>query len=152
VNNTPNALYQAIRNALPSSQAFALALAVSAVAPLSQAAQADAALHIQAQPLASALSQLGQQTSLQVFFSPQLVAGKQAPAVDGNLSPEEALNVLLRGSGLDYDLKDGSVTLRAGARPRPARWSWHRWTSRWWATGSAMPTRPLCRTTRARGP
>jgi len=115
VNNTPNALYQAIRNALPSSQAFALALAVSAVAPLSQAAQADAAIHIQAQPLASALSQLGQQTSLQVFFSPQRVAGKQAPAVDGNLSPEEALNVLLRGSGLDYDLKDGSVTLRAAA-------------------------------------
>ena len=88
MNNTPNALYQAIRNALPSSQAFALALAVSAVAPLSQAAQADAALHIQAQPLASALSQLGQQTSLQVFFSPQLVAGKQAPAVDGNRRPD----------------------------------------------------------------
>nr|WP_283093956.1 TonB-dependent receptor [Pseudomonas sp. MWU12-2345] len=115
VNNTPNALYQAIRNALPSSPVFVLALAISAVAPLSQAAQADAAIHIQAQPLASALSQLGQQTSLQVFFSPQLVAGKLAPAVDGKLSPEEALNVLLRGSGLDYDLKDGSVTLRAAA-------------------------------------
>ncbi|WP_248767723.1 TonB-dependent receptor [Pseudomonas sp. MWU12-2345] len=115
MNNTPNALYQAIRNALPSSPVFVLALAISAVAPLSQAAQADAAIHIQAQPLASALSQLGQQTSLQVFFSPQLVAGKLAPAVDGKLSPEEALNVLLRGSGLDYDLKDGSVTLRAAA-------------------------------------
>ncbi|SEL39688.1 Fe(3+) dicitrate transport protein [Pseudomonas agarici] len=115
MNNTPNALYRAIRDTLPSSQAFALALAVSAVAPLSQAAQADSTIHIQAQSLASALSQLGQQTSLQVFFNPQLVAGKQAPAVDGNLSPEEALNVLLRGSGLDYDLRDGSVTLHEAA-------------------------------------
>ncbi len=112
-NNKPNALYQAIRSALPSSQALALVLAVTGVATLSQAARADTAIHIQAQPLASALSQLGQQTSLQVFFNPQLVAGKQAPAVDGNLSPEEALNVLLRGSGLDYDLQDGSVTLRS---------------------------------------
>lgn len=112
-NNKPSALYQAIRRALPSSQALALALTVAGAATLSQMAQADTAIHIQAQPLASALSQLGQQTSLQVFFNPQLVAGKQAPAVDGNLSPEEALNVLLRGSGLGYDLQDGSVTLRA---------------------------------------
>lgn len=43
---------------------LALALAVSA------SANADDAIHIQAQPLGAALSQLGQQTSLQVFFSP----------------------------------------------------------------------------------
>ena len=67
---------------------LALALAVSAAVP---AAYAGDAIHIQAQPLGSALSQLGQQTSLQVFFSPDLVAGKQAPAVDGNLSAEHAL-------------------------------------------------------------
>ncbi len=47
------------------------------------AADAADTLHIQAQPLGAALSQLGQQTSLQVF-SPEMVAGKQAPAVDGN--------------------------------------------------------------------
>ena len=64
---------------------LALALAIST------AAYADDAIHIKAQPLGAALSQLGQQTSLQVFFSPQMVAGKQAPAVDGNLSPEQAL-------------------------------------------------------------
>jgi hypothetical protein len=44
---------------------------------------AGEAIHIRAQPLGQALSELGQQTSLQVFFSPDLVAGKQAPAVDG---------------------------------------------------------------------
>ncbi|NWD88560.1 hypothetical protein, partial [Pseudomonas sp. K5002] len=52
---------------------LALALAVSAALP---AAYADDGIHIQAQSLGSALSQLGQQTSLQVFFSPDMVAGK----------------------------------------------------------------------------
>src|SRR5471032_3617922 len=88
---------------------LALALAVSAAVP---AAYADDAIHIQAQSLGAALSQLGQQTSLQVFFSPDMVAGKQAPAVDGNLSPEQALRQLLQGSGLDYQIDAGSVTLR----------------------------------------
>ena len=91
---------------------LALALAVSAAIPAAYAEQASGAIHIQAQSLGSALSQLGQQTSLQVFFSPDLVAGKQAPAVDGNLSPEQALRQLLQGSGLDYQIDAGSVTLR----------------------------------------
>lgn len=65
---------------------LALALAVSAALPVAYAAEA---IHIKAQSLGTALSQLGQQTSLQVFFSPELVAGKQAPAVDGNLSPNK---------------------------------------------------------------
>ncbi len=64
---------------------LALALAVNAAVPLAFAAEA---IHIRAQPLGQALSELGQQTSLQVFFSPDLVAGKQAPAVDGDISPE----------------------------------------------------------------
>jgi Fe(3+) dicitrate transport protein len=87
---------------------LALALAVNAAMPL---AYAGDAIHIRAQPLGQALSELGQQTSLQVFFSPDLVAGKQAPAVDGNLSPEQALRQLLQGSGLEYQIDEGSVTL-----------------------------------------
>ncbi|QIT26348.1 TonB-dependent siderophore receptor [Pseudomonas chlororaphis subsp. aurantiaca] len=90
---------------------LALALAVSAALPQAHAEQAPSAIHIQAQPLGQALSQLGLQTSLQVFFSPELVAGKQAPAVDGNLSPEQALRQLLLGSGLQYQIDGGSVTL-----------------------------------------
>ena len=84
---------------------LALAVAIST-------AQAAEGIHIRAQSLGAALSQLGQQTSLQVFFSPDMVAGKQAPAVDGNLSPEQALRQLLQGSGLDYQIDAGSVTLR----------------------------------------
>jgi len=90
---------------------LALSLAVSAGLPQAFADQVATAIHIQAQPLGQALSQLGQQTSLQVFFSPELVAGKQAPAVEGTLSPEAALSQLLRGSGLQYQIDEGSVTI-----------------------------------------
>ena len=55
---------------------LALALAVSSALP--QAFAADA-IHIQAQPLGQALSQLGQQTSLQVFFSPCLLYTSPSP-------------------------------------------------------------------------
>jgi Fe(3+) dicitrate transport protein len=85
-----------------------LALAINAALPQAFAA---AGIHIPAQPLGQALSQLGQQTSLQVFFNPELVAGKQAPAVDGDISPEQALRQLLQGSGLQYQIDQGSVTL-----------------------------------------
>ncbi|MDP9690282.1 UNVERIFIED_ORG: outer membrane receptor for Fe3+-dicitrate [Pseudomonas mohnii] len=87
---------------------LALALAVNLALPQAFAGEA---IRIPAQPLGQALSQLGQQTSLQVFFSPELVAGKQAPAVDGNIAPEEALRQLLQGSGLQYQIDEGSVTL-----------------------------------------
>ena len=98
---------------------LALALAVNVALPLAQAEQAAGNIHIQAQPLGAALTQLGQQTSLQVFFDPQLVAGKQAPAVDGNLSPEQALRQLLQGSGLEYSIDEDSVTLSPAAASGP---------------------------------
>lgn len=91
---------------------LALALAVSAAATHGYAAQAPAAIQIQAQPLAQALAQLGQQTNLQLFFSPDLVAGKQAPAVSGNLAPEQALQQLLQGSGLTYEISQDTVVVK----------------------------------------
>ena len=96
----------------PPLSALALALAVSTAAVNAQAEQAGNAIQIQAQPLASALSQLGQQTSLQLFFSPELVAGKQAPAVSGNLAPEQALQQLLQGSGLTYEKSQDTVVVK----------------------------------------
>lgn len=92
---------------------LALALAVNAALPVAAAGEdTSGAIHIQAQPLASALSQWAQQTALQVFFNPDMVAGKQAPAVNGKLSAQEALAQLLQGSGLSYALDGDAVTLR----------------------------------------
>ncbi len=131
-------------------RALSLALAVSAVTVNSQAAEAGKTLQIQAQPLGSALNQLGQQTNLQLFFSPELVAGKQAPAVSGNLAPVQALQQLLQGSGLTFEMSQDTVVVKPLRRPSTwaaAAWSWRPPTSRWSVTGWAMPSKAWCRTT-----
>lgn len=119
VNTTKAAMFSlAIRRALPTSirlVPWMLSVAVAGV-------HADqAAIHIQAQPLGAALGQLGQQTTLQLFFSPELVAGKQAPAVNGNLTPEQALVELLRGSGLGYEMSGDTVVVRSGGSDAASR-------------------------------
>jgi Fe(3+) dicitrate transport protein len=48
-----------------------------------------------------------------VFFSPELVAGQAQRSTA--TSPEQALRQLLQGSGLDYQINDGSVTLAPAA-------------------------------------
>lgn len=58
------------------------------------------AITIAAQPLGSALNELARQANLQLLFPPALVAGKSAGAVTGHLTPSQALDQLLAGSGL----------------------------------------------------
>ncbi|KDP88700.1 hypothetical protein CF70_028930 [Cupriavidus sp. SK-3] len=54
-----------------------------------------------AQPLKQALAQYDAQTSLSVFFSSELAAGRTSNAVHGSYSPEAALRKLLEGTGLN---------------------------------------------------
>lgn len=91
--------------------ALSLALAFS-LAPQQVRAQ-DAAVNVSiaAQPLGDALLKLGQQTSLQVFFSPDLVAGLAARPVSGRLAPEEALRQLLTGTDIQYTRNGNNVRL-----------------------------------------
>lgn len=80
-----------------------------------QALDAPVAIEIPAQSLADALKLLGRQTPLQIFFTPELVAGKKAPAVQGRMSPRQALDALLKGSGLEYGQSATGVTLQQAA-------------------------------------
>jgi len=57
-------------------------------------------LNLPAQPLATSLTQLGRASGMQVIFDAQRVEGKQAPIIQGDLEPEQALQRLLAGSGL----------------------------------------------------
>ncbi|WP_454692153.1 TonB-dependent siderophore receptor [Achromobacter aloeverae] len=70
-------------------------------------------ISIPAAPLGDALIQLGEQASLQIFYPPDLVKGRSAPAVYGQLSPEQALQRLLEGTGITYRRKGNSITLLA---------------------------------------
>lgn len=64
-----------------------------------QAAQAQA-IELAAGNLADSLVSLGRQAQVQILFSPGAVAGLQAPAVSGRLTPQAALDRLLARSGL----------------------------------------------------
>jgi len=99
--------------ASPRLRRLAAALAL-ALATAAQAAPIE--LDLPAQPLANALKQLAQAAGLTLAVDSQLLAGRQAPAVQGRLDGEEALRRLLAGSGLSFSLEGNTVLIRA-ARP-----------------------------------
>lgn len=67
-----------------------------------QSATRAQSISLPAQSLGQSLRQLAAQTGLQIAFGIADVGGAAAPAVSGNLSPEQALQRLLAGSGLNY--------------------------------------------------
>lgn len=57
-------------------------------------------------PLGEAINALAQQSSVQIIFASDLGAGRNAPALKGRFTPEEALQTLLKDSGLQVQAKD----------------------------------------------
>jgi len=102
---------------LPIKLAIALALSMPLLAQAQTAANRGqaTALSIAAQPLAGALNELSAATGTPIGFSPALVAGKNAPAVSGTLTPQQALNRLLVGSGLEAQTQGAAITIQKAA-------------------------------------
>lgn len=67
-------------------------------------AQADAtrSFHIPAQPLSSALNAFGRQAGLQVTLAASTSRGVTSRAVDGRLTPQQALARMLEGTGIAF--------------------------------------------------
>jgi hemoglobin/transferrin/lactoferrin receptor protein len=76
------------------------ALAQSASAATSQTMR----FSIPAQPLASALSAFSRASGWQVGYSSQIVRGKTSVAVSGSMSPAQALQTMLAGTGIGVSL------------------------------------------------
>lgn len=74
---------------------------------------APVALDIPSQSLASALNEFGKQANLQVLYSPDQVQGIKSRGVSGSLEPVKALETLLQGSGISYQLNGDTVILNA---------------------------------------
>lgn len=74
---------------------------------------APVSFDLPAQPLSSALTQLSATSGMRVSFDEQSVAGKQAPAVRGNLEPEQALSQLLAGSGFTASVSGNLAQISA---------------------------------------
>lgn len=102
----------------PVALAIALALGSTAVHPQGAASpDAPVRISIEAQPLAEALNDWARQTRIQVIAPQDLVGGKTAPAVSGTLTPSQALDRLLAGSGLATVREGNAIVIKAAAEP-----------------------------------
>ena len=97
---------QTVRRTLLSS-----ALVASVLLGSSMAMAAPVALNIPAQSLASALNEFGKQANLQILYSPDQVQGIKSHSVSGSLEPVKALEALLQGSGVSYQLNGDTVII-----------------------------------------
>lgn len=75
-----------------------------------------AQIDIPAQSLNQALLQLGRQTDIQIYYLPETVADRNAPAVSGTLTAQQALAQLLRGTGIEVHWNGKTASL---LRPTP---------------------------------
>jgi outer membrane receptor for ferric coprogen and ferric-rhodotorulic acid len=104
----------------PMAAAVALVLALTAgqitPAHAQSATPAAVAFNIPAQGLGQALNELARQANLQLSFAADLVAGKTAPAISGQLTPRQALDRLLAGSGLEASVDGSAVLVRKPPR------------------------------------
>lgn len=94
--------------------ALGLALALQLQAATAQ----PVAFDIAAQPLATALNQFAHQAGLQLVFTPALADGRQAQALQGTQDVQQALEALLRGTSLQGQVQDGTLTVRAADETR----------------------------------
>ena len=103
--------------ALPMLVAGALAVLAAPAAQAQQPAE-PVQFSIPAQPLDRALRLFSEQSRHQVLFDEAVVAGHQAPAVNGRLTPREALDQLLAGTQVRVNSSRPDVfTLTAAAKP-----------------------------------
>ncbi|WP_419710992.1 TonB-dependent siderophore receptor [Pseudomonas sp. NFX224] len=84
----------------PWSHSLSVAVALATLACPALAQAQTLPFNLPAGPLASTLNAIASQSGHIVSLEPSLVQGKQAPAVIGQFSPEEAMQKALSGSGL----------------------------------------------------
>ena len=93
-------------------RAAGFGLALGASAPL---LAEPVRIDLPAQPLASALTSLGAQTDLQILFNPAQLSRLRSNAVVGEMEAVQALDALLEGTGVRYQLDGNRVSLFTGA-------------------------------------
>jgi iron complex outermembrane receptor protein len=104
----------------PIAFAVAAALSLCAVPPL-HAQTGKVELQQAARALGPALDALAAKTGARLLYSPEAVKGKQAPALAGNLSTEDALSRVLAGSGLTWTRSaDGAYAIKVATAEKVA--------------------------------
>ncbi|WP_083742242.1 secretin and TonB N-terminal domain-containing protein [Bradyrhizobium mercantei] len=76
------------------------------------AASAPIQFNIPAQQLAGALQAYGERTGVQVLYESNSATGRKSTSVEGSLTPEDALNLLLTGTDLKVQyIRPDAITL-----------------------------------------
>ena len=114
--------HRALRGATRLLAATILALTSSTFAAeaANDVLHTEVTFNISAQPLGASLKQLASQAGVQILFEEQVVSGQQAPALAAHESPLQALSALLKGTGLEFTAKDGTIVVRkkvSGSNP-----------------------------------
>ena len=88
---------------------------------VSACAQDARAFNIPPGSLRDALNLFATQSDQQIFFSADMVAGRRSEGLHGRLAPADALNTLLRGSGLSWsETRPGVIYIQRQARAAAA--------------------------------
>lgn len=116
-------LLKSFRNCCAAALFSAAAFCCMPAAAQVNARQYD--FQIPAESLAAALTRFGITADQQVMFSPDLVKGRMAAPVSGRYTPVKALQLLLNGTGLTYEVTASNILLvknaaRQGASLSPA--------------------------------
>ncbi|WP_454714315.1 TonB-dependent receptor [Caulobacter segnis] len=82
---------------------------VCALAAPAAAAERAVTIVLPPQPLSRALGELGRQIGVDILAAPAVVGDRRAPALRGRLTPAQALEGLLAGSGLTYEQTEPGV-------------------------------------------
>ncbi len=86
-----------------------------------QPASAPLSFSMPEQPLRDALNGLARQTGLQVIYTAEEVtASLLAPKIEGQFTPEAALNLLLQGSGLHFEFINSRTVAVSQTAPGPS--------------------------------
>jgi len=86
---------------------------LSLIQPALAQTQAPQTINLPAQPLDQAVIDLARRTGLAIGGDASLLNGKQAPALSGDYTPEQALRALLAGSGVTAVRVDSGYRLEA---------------------------------------
>lgn len=91
--------------------AFSVAVMLGMTGESAVAQDTSIEFTLSAQPLSKTLLQFGELTSLQIFYSQDIVEGHTAPALIGSFQPDEGLRRILAGTGIVFRRAGKNVTL-----------------------------------------
>lgn len=118
----PNCLWKVVFHALITSMVLALGALATSVDAYAQTAPVTE-FDIPAQPLESALRKLAESQNLQIIFTPEDVKGVMTAGVKGRFTAREAIQELVKGTGLTVTTNGSNVFAIKPAIARGARTS-----------------------------